>query len=1396
MPGKGEFIKLKHTIEKTLSFLLTLAMIFTLVTVPAAADPASPDIGWYSESESTFVLNDGADLMGLAKLVNEGNDFSGKTVKLGADIDLSSCGNWTPIGTVIITDAEILSGGKAFRGTFDGSGYTISGLNCENSVGAAGLFGYSAGTVKDFTLFGAVKGHTCTAGVVAYGSGTIRNVVNEAVVTAEGNYIGGILGDAAGDIVISDCHNKAVVTNGGIHSEESTGRIAGIAGRINSGITASITNCSNTGAITGYQYIGGIVGGSFGNASIQACFNTGNLTGISFGMVHLGGIAGELAGGTIDSCYNLGTVSDTPWRVGHIRSVGGIAGDEEGRDDGIIAITNCYNAGNIILDTSKMDSNCFIYMTGNISGGNNKTDANTMVYENCFYLENTLQVNDPVRWNDVFTENPQAYDTGHIIKCTAEELKSAAVLSSLGGWFKEDSNGGYPVLKWQDGSQMPEAPDYKITNTVSGGEAVVAVNSEAKKGEEVTIAVSDIESGKQIKRVTAVDTAGNALQLVKDGGEYTFTMPGRAVVISVVLENAVAPDAAEYKIILPAELDTIWDLQADSTYYNPNVGTVKAGASVIIIVKKEKNAANTSFTGIDVADGLQQPVPVSAANVKGEAASRYYGEYTFTMPESDVTVTLNETYADFTVSQQKGGKTTSSKTYSRGDMKALAGTPQRAYFSGWSTETTPFIGVSDQYVTLEALLKDAGMTFEKGDRLQVTAADGFTQTYTYASLMDTERSYYSDILTKGRAAEEKTAFAPIFTITSNMTSDASVDPDGLNCDTLNTYRFFFGQSEKELTESVKIVDSLLKNIVSVTLLKADTGSGGETGGESGKPDTSGLDLTSASWDGKSVDVSWYFGHESDKSYSINTAAKLAGAAALVNGLVNSDCRVYTGKEVLSAAKWNQSQYVNKETGTNGENNEATAVYHYGIETFKDKTLKLTKDLDMSGGNYMPLGGQYLMDDEKTATKIGSSFCGVFDGGKHTVIIECDRHCSKNFGDGQAVGFIGRLGVHDDDSEDLQPSKAVVKDLAVEGAVKGNRSVGGIVGKIGKTKNGGVIEGCANFADVTGTDAKGTGGICGAAWNSGTIRDCYNAGTVKNTHGVYGGIAGSNEIALINCFNVGKVTGKGTSAAIATSNGGDTYETCYWLDTSADMGVYNKSVSGVSSKTSSEMKSQDFLKSLGSAFAADTDKINNGYPVFKWQSSPDEQGGGMGGTTETQEPGQNPGVITPAGTYSDVAANAWYKSAVDYVTDKKLMNGTGNGKFNPEGNTTRAMLMTILARLSGENTDGGSPWYQKGLDWSVAKGISDGSNPEKNITREQLAAMLYRYAGSPKTTGNLDSFNDAGQVSDYAKTAMQWAVEKGIVTGKGGGKLDPGSNASRAEVAAMLQRFMNLSASEK
>ena len=152
---------------------------------------------------------------------------------------------------------------------------------------------------------------------------------------------------------------------------------------------------------------------------------------------------------------------------------------------------------------------------------------------------------------------------------------------------------------------------------------------------------------------------------------------------------------------------------------------------------------------------------------------------------------------------------------------------------------------------------------------------------------------------------------------------------------------------------------------------------------------------------------------------------------------------------------------------------------------------------------------------------------------------------------------------------------------------------------------------------------------------------------------------------------------------------------------------------------------------------------------------------------------------------------WYADAVKYVTDKGLMNGTDDNQFSPSATTTRAMLMTVLARYAGEDTTGGATWYEKGMNWAKVKGVSDGTNPNANITREQLVTMMYRYAGSPKADGKLDSFSDAASVSTYAADAMQWAVANGIVNGSNG-KLNPQNNATRAEVAAILMRFCEMS----
>ncbi|MEF2628875.1 MAG: leucine-rich repeat protein [Agathobaculum butyriciproducens] len=160
-------------------------------------------------------------------------------------------------------------------------------------------------------------------------------------------------------------------------------------------------------------------------------------------------------------------------------------------------------------------------------------------------------------------------------------------------------------------------------------------------------------------------------------------------------------------------------------------------------------------------------------------------------------------------------------------------------------------------------------------------------------------------------------------------------------------------------------------------------------------------------------------------------------------------------------------------------------------------------------------------------------------------------------------------------------------------------------------------------------------------------------------------------------------------------------------------------------------------------------------------------------------------------FDDVASSAWYADAVQYVTDKGLMNGTDDNQFSPNASTTRGMLMTVLARYAGEDTTGGATWYEKGMNWAKAKGVSDGTNPNADITREQLVTMLYRYAGSPATNGSLDNFSDASTVSSYAVNAMQWAVANGIVNGSNG-KLNPQNNATRAQVAAILMRFCEMS----
>lgn len=181
--------------------------------------------------------------------------------------------------------------------------------------------------------------------------------------------------------------------------------------------------------------------------------------------------------------------------------------------------------------------------------------------------------------------------------------------------------------------------------------------------------------------------------------------------------------------------------------------------------------------------------------------------------------------------------------------------------------------------------------------------------------------------------------------------------------------------------------------------------------------------------------------------------------------------------------------------------------------------------------------------------------------------------------------------------------------------------------------------------------------------------------------------------------------------------------------------------------------------------------------------------------------------TSALPFVDVTEDSWYYGAVAFVYDRQYFSGTGTNTFSPNAPMNRAMVATVLHRISGgKAVDGGASfadvpagqWYSDGIAWASANGVVNGMGgglyaPELAVTREQLVTMLYRYEkdyrkAAVSDAGDLSAFPDGQTVSGWAREAMSWAVGAGLLQGRNNGALDPAGTATRAEVATILQRF--------
>ena len=327
-------------------------------------------------------------------------------------------------------------------------------------------------------------------------------------------------------------------------------------------------------------------------------------------------------------------------------------------------------------------------------------------------------------------------------------------------------------------------------------------------------------------------------------------------------------------------------------------------------------------------------------------------------------------------------------------------------------------------------------------------------------------------------------------------------------------------------------------------------------------------------------------------------------------------------------------------------------------------------------------------------------------------------------------------------------------------------------------NGGSIESCLANGDGGGVYVNGILRMTG-----GTI---YNCGTEEavydGTHGDGGGVF----IAPNGTFEMS----------------GGSIENCYIGHKGKGGGVY---VGGKFTMTGGMIKNNVVNKAWGGegagvyvANGATATLIPENITGNKKSDGTADDIAGPGGYTvyepDTEIPDYPLISILPALTkdlpFTDVTSTDWFYNDVKYAYENGLMTGTSGTAFSPEAPVTRGMVMTILARREGIRIDRYTPWYAAGCEWAKANGISDGTNPEAPVTREQLAAMLYRYAalkGRDLTAGENLNFTDASDVSAYALPALQWATGEKILTGSNGA-LNPQAPATRAHLAAILHRY--------
>ena len=1360
-------------IHKTTRSILSVLLAALLLVASTPLTPAFADGGVVSlqsesaEGRALEPADDGVYYISTAEQLEEFadkvNDTSGQYTDidavLTADIDLSeicseeSDSSWTPIGNE----------DHRYTGTFDGDGHTISGLYINNSANYQGLFGYlstdgiNTGTVKDLTVSGTVSGGMRVGGIAGLNSGIVENCYNIGKVSGMG--VGGVVGwNDSG--TVKNCYNTGAVNSSG-------SSVGGVVGRSNRG---NVINCYNTGEVSGNSYVGGVVGHN--SSSVTNCYNTGAVSG---GDWYVGGVVGYNGGtvdngGTVENCYNTGTVT------GSSNYVGGVVGWNSSSG----TVTNCYNTGavsggedvgGVVGCNNSGGSVTNSYNTGKVTGNNyvggvvGTKEAGASV-ANCYFLQGTAGSGIGIGSGDATSvttldELCEKFENDNTNTWTISDTLNRPVLKDN---HEDDGSKDHPY-RISTATQLENFRD--LVNGKDGNPAAWAVlmeNITLNSSEEWTPIGNEEHlytgtfdgdghtiSGLNINNSTAnyqglfgyVGTGGTVKDLSVSG-----KVSGNNYVGGVVGDNRGSVEDCDFTGSVTGTVDYVGGVVGYNggtvkNCYNTgnisgNISDNTSGNQVGGIVGQNsgtvENCYNTGNISGDISIGISGGVV--GWNDSG-TVKNCYNTGNISGNTSGGVVGYNHS----------GGSVTNS--YNTG---AVSGDEEVGGVVGWNdggSVTTSYntgevsgkisvggvVGLnSSSTVTGCYFLQTADVNVGRPGIGGGSGTSGNVEARTADAFHSGEVAY---LLQNGQKAAEG-GVVPLVWGQSKLGETTSL-PTLNPTDEQKVYQVTFDYGDS-FTETDDRYDYHYANANDNVTLPTSTDQ---------IPEYEGYTLTG-----------W---QDADKNpVTGQTVTITADTEFTAQWTANTIILSVTAPTFDPVTEGYSQPAAKSLTITNSGNTAATI-----------------SDVTVNNTNFIITDGETTVSANGTNSTYTIQPVAGLAAGSYTATI------TVTYDNGATATAEVSFTVNEESTPDPTPTP----DPEPSGPSTGD-STGwdDILDELENTENGDEIT--IDMGDETKVPAE-----------------------------IFESLAGKDVDVT---FDLGDIQWSVNGADIPT----DTDFTD--LDLGASLGTSGIPVNVINTITGEVGTVQITLAHDGEfgftmTLTAPLGKENAGYWANLYHYDEDAEALNFEAAAKIDEDGSVAIPFSHASQYAividthshaavdvsdlfiDIAPDAWYKDAIQYAYDNGLMTGTSANEFAPEATTTRAMIVSILARLEGVTTAeaagfadvNDNDWYATAVNWAANVGVVNGYEdntfqPNTAITREQLAAILMNYAAykgeDVSNRASLTSYTD--QPSTWAEEAISWSVAEGLLTGVTADTLQPQGAATRAQVAAILQRFLS------